>query len=208
MQQTEQQRRGPRWFRHGDQRDETMTNPEPYDPLPRSPMTPGPDPRTPPPRSGMSAGAIAAPFVLTQSHLQQIFGANYRPHSIPTAGVFAFDTNNDGTSTGPYDSVLSYNSQDPNLATRSATWGNYPKSRLTYVIVQLRAVLRLESGATVYNATKGKREKIGRLLRMHANKREDIKEVTCGNIAAAAGMRATATGDTLTFLPAHAGGSS
>jgi len=56
---------------------------------------------------------------------------------------------------------------------------------------------RVESGATVFNATKGKREKIGRLLRMHANKREDIKEVTCGNIAAAVGMRVTTTGDTL-----------
>jgi elongation factor G len=52
-------------------------------------------------------------------------------------------------------------------------------------------------GETVYNATKGKRERIGRLLRMHANKREDVKEVTCGNIAAAAGLRVTATGDTL-----------
>ena len=56
---------------------------------------------------------------------------------------------------------------------------------------------KLEAGATVYNATKGKRERIGRLLRMHANKREDIKEVTCGNIAAAAGLRVTTTGDTL-----------
>jgi elongation factor G len=56
---------------------------------------------------------------------------------------------------------------------------------------------KIEAGATVYNASKGKRERIGRLLRMHANKREDIKEVTCGNIAAAAGMRVTATGDTL-----------
>jgi elongation factor G len=56
---------------------------------------------------------------------------------------------------------------------------------------------KLESGATVYNATKGKRERIGRLLRMHANKREDIKEVSCGNIAAAAGLRVTTTGDTL-----------
>jgi elongation factor G len=56
---------------------------------------------------------------------------------------------------------------------------------------------RLEAGATVYNATKGKRERIGRLLRMHANKREDIKEVTCGNIAAAVGLRVTTTGDTL-----------
>jgi len=56
---------------------------------------------------------------------------------------------------------------------------------------------KLEAGATVYNATKGKRERIGRLLRMHANKREDIKEVTCGNIAAAVGLRVTTTGDTL-----------
>jgi elongation factor G len=56
---------------------------------------------------------------------------------------------------------------------------------------------KIEAGATVYNAVKGKRERIGRLLRMHANKREDIKEVTCGNIAAAAGLRVTAMGDTL-----------
>jgi elongation factor G len=56
---------------------------------------------------------------------------------------------------------------------------------------------KVETGATVYNAAKGKREKIGRLLRMHANKREDVKEVTCGNIAAAAGLRVTTTGDTL-----------
>jgi elongation factor G len=56
---------------------------------------------------------------------------------------------------------------------------------------------KVETGATVYNAVKGKREKIGRLLRMHANKREDVKEVTCGNIAAAAGLRVTTTGDTL-----------
>jgi len=56
---------------------------------------------------------------------------------------------------------------------------------------------KVASGATVYNAAKGKREKIGRLLRMHANKREDVKEVTTGNIAAAAGLRVTTTGDTL-----------
>ena len=56
---------------------------------------------------------------------------------------------------------------------------------------------KITSGATVYNAVKGKRERIGRLLRMHANKREDIDEVTCGNIAAAAGLRVTTTGDTL-----------
>jgi elongation factor G len=56
---------------------------------------------------------------------------------------------------------------------------------------------KIQAGATVYNASKGKRERIGRLLQMHANKREDVKEVTCGNIAAAAGLRVTTTGDTL-----------
>ena len=56
---------------------------------------------------------------------------------------------------------------------------------------------KVATGASVYNSSKGKRERIGRLLHMHANKREDVKEVTCGNIAAAAGLRVTVTGDTL-----------
>ncbi len=55
----------------------------------------------------------------------------------------------------------------------------------------------LEAGSTVFNAAKGKRERIGRLLRMHANKREDIKTIEAGNIAAAVGLRVTTTGDTL-----------
>jgi elongation factor G len=56
---------------------------------------------------------------------------------------------------------------------------------------------KLVSGSTVYNSTKGKREKIGRLLRMHSNKREDIKEIGAGGIAAAGGLKMTTTGDTL-----------
>jgi elongation factor G len=55
----------------------------------------------------------------------------------------------------------------------------------------------LESGSYIYNSTKGKRERVGRLLRMHANKREDIKEVLAGDIAAAVGLKSTTTGDTL-----------
>ncbi|HEY8309582.1 MAG TPA: GTP-binding protein, partial [Gemmatimonadaceae bacterium] len=47
----------------------------------------------------------------------------------------------------------------------------------------------LQSGSYVYNATKGKRERVGRLLQMHANKREEIEEVHCGDIAAAIGLR-------------------
>ncbi len=55
----------------------------------------------------------------------------------------------------------------------------------------------LQSGSYVYNATKGKKERIGRLLKMHANKREEIKEVFAGDIAAAVGLKYTTTGDTL-----------
>jgi elongation factor G len=55
----------------------------------------------------------------------------------------------------------------------------------------------LTAGASVYNSTKGKRERIGRLLKMHANKREEIKEVYAGDIAAAVGLRTATTGDTL-----------
>src|SRR5216110_3540279 len=55
----------------------------------------------------------------------------------------------------------------------------------------------LTSGASVYNSTKGKRERIGRLLKMHANKREEIKEVYAGDIAAAVGLRSVSTGDTI-----------
>jgi elongation factor G len=55
----------------------------------------------------------------------------------------------------------------------------------------------LTSGASVYNSTKSKRERIGRLLKMHANKREEIKEVYAGDIAAAVGLKTATTGDTL-----------
>jgi len=55
----------------------------------------------------------------------------------------------------------------------------------------------LASGSYVYNSTKDKRERIGRLLQMHANKREEIPEVRAGDIAAAIGLKDTRTGDTL-----------
>jgi elongation factor G len=55
----------------------------------------------------------------------------------------------------------------------------------------------LTAGGSVYNSTKTPKERIGRLLKMHANKREEIKEVYAGDIAAAVGLRSTTTGDTL-----------
>ncbi|MDT8419116.1 MAG: elongation factor G [Desulfuromonadales bacterium] len=57
-----------------------------------------------------------------------------------------------------------------------------------------------ESGSSVLNATKGKKERFGRLLKMHANKREEIKQVYAGDIAAAVGLKHTTTGDTLCDL--------
>ncbi len=55
----------------------------------------------------------------------------------------------------------------------------------------------LKTGSYVYNAAKGKRERIGRILLMHANHREDVQEVYSGDIAAAVGLKDTTTGDTL-----------
>ncbi len=58
----------------------------------------------------------------------------------------------------------------------------------------------LNSGDTVYNPVKGKKERIGRILQMHANSREEIKEVRAGDIAAAVGLKDVTTGDTLCDL--------
>lgn len=56
----------------------------------------------------------------------------------------------------------------------------------------------LKAGSYVMNASKGKRERIGRILMMHANHRSDVDKVYAGDIAAAVGLRNTTTGDTLT----------
>ena len=55
----------------------------------------------------------------------------------------------------------------------------------------------LESGSYVYNATKGRKERVGRILRMHANEREEVRKVFAGEIAAAVGLKDTLTSDTL-----------
>ena len=56
---------------------------------------------------------------------------------------------------------------------------------------------KVKSGSTVYNSTKSKRERMGRILKMHANHREEVSEVQAGDIAAAVGLKDIGTGDTL-----------
>jgi len=67
--------------------------------------------------------------------------------------------------------------------------------RLTYMRVYSGS---LKSGAAIINATKDRKERAGRLLMMHANHREDVEEVSAGDIVAAVGLKSTTTGDTLT----------
>jgi len=56
---------------------------------------------------------------------------------------------------------------------------------------------KLNAGDSIYNVTKARRERVGRLVKMHANKREEIQEVLAGDICAAVGLRAVVTGDTI-----------
>ena len=66
--------------------------------------------------------------------------------------------------------------------------------QLTFLRVYSGSIL---SGSYIYNSTKDVKERVGRLLKMHANKREDVKEIFAGDIVAAVGLRSTLTGDTL-----------
>jgi elongation factor G len=101
---------------------------------------------------------------------------------------------------------LDPNSKEPKTITRDAS-DDEPFSALAFKIMNDPFVGNLTffrvysgqvaSGTQVLNATRGKRERFGRILRMHANKREELKECNAGNIYAAVGLRDTRTGDTL-----------
>jgi len=56
---------------------------------------------------------------------------------------------------------------------------------------------KMNAGESIYNVAKGRKERVGRLLRMHANKREDIQEIMAGDICAAVGLKTVSTGDTI-----------
>ncbi|MGH2469322.1 MAG: elongation factor G, partial [Chloroflexota bacterium] len=103
-------------------------------------------------------------------------------------------------------SVEGVNPKTDALETRAASDSD-PFSALAFKIVADPYVGRLayfrvysghlSAGSYVYNSTKGEKERVGRLLQMHADKREDIDEVFAGDIAAVVGLKSTFTGDTL-----------
>ena len=73
-------------------------------------------------------------------------------------------------------------------------WSDPFVGNLTYIRVYSGT---LQAGSAVFNASNGKKERIGRILRMHANKREELKSLSAGDIAAVVGIRTARTGDTL-----------
>lgn len=84
--------------------------------------------------------------------------------------------------------------EEPFSALAFKLWSDPFVGQLTYFRVYSGT---LESGSYVYNSSKDKKERVGRILRMHANHREEVKKVYAGEIAAAVGLKDTTTGDTL-----------
>jgi elongation factor G len=103
--------------------------------------------------------------------------------------------------------IKGYDADDPEQAIERKTDDSEPFAALAFKIMNDPYVGKLtffrvysgtlSSGSYVMNSTKGKRERIGRILQMHANKREEIPEVRAGDIAAAIGLKDTTTGNTL-----------
>ena len=112
----------------------------------------------------------------------------YMPAPIDLPPVNGINPNNDEEDTRKPDS------KEPFSALAFKIMTDPYVGQLTYLRVYSG---KLVSGSTVSNTSNTKREKIGRLLRMHADKREEIKEVEAGGIAAAVGLKNTITGDTL-----------
>jgi elongation factor G len=115
---------------------------------------------------------------------------DYLPSPVDVPPIMGFDPNK-----GPEASVERQAADDAPFSALAFKIMTDPfVGQLTFIRVYSGV---LTSGSTVYNATKQKTERIGRLLKMHANKREEIKEVYAGDIAAAVGLRAVSTGDTI-----------
>ena len=99
-----------------------------------------------------------------------------------------------GTDTGGNEIVRHANIEEPFSALAFKIMTDPFVGQLTYLRIYSGV---LSSGSYVYNSVKNRRERVGRLLRMHANKREDVKETSAGDIVAAVGLKDTLTGDTL-----------
>ncbi len=103
--------------------------------------------------------------------------------------------------------VIGFNPKNPEIQEERKSDDNEPFSALAFKIAVDPFVGKLcffrvysgklESGSYIYNSSSGKRERIGRIVRMHANNREELKEVFSGEIAAAVGLKDTFTGNTL-----------
>jgi elongation factor G len=123
--------------------------------------------------------------------VQQLLDAvvNYLPSPLEVPAVQGVDMDD------PDKTILREASDDAPFSALAFKIINDPYvGQLTFIRVYSGV---LASGTSVLNSTKNKRERIGRLLRMHANKREEIKEIQAGNICACVGLKTATTGDTL-----------
>ncbi len=114
---------------------------------------------------------------------------DFLPSPVDVPAIKGIDPNNEGVElerpsddTAPFSALAFKIMTDPFVG------------QLTFIRVYSGV---MTSGSSVFNSTKGKTERIGRLLKMHANKREEIKEVYAGDIAAAVGLKSVMTGDTI-----------
>ena len=113
---------------------------------------------------------------------------DYLPSPLDIDAIKGIDTKTDEETTRPADDEAPFASLAFKVMTDPFV------GRLTFFRVYSGV---LQSGSYVQNATKGKRERVGRILQMHANSRSEISEVYAGDIAAAVGLKDTTTGDTL-----------
>lgn len=118
---------------------------------------------------------------------------DYLPSPLDIDAIKGIDTKTDEETTRPADDEAPFASLAFKVMTDPFV------GRLTFFRVYSGV---LESGSYVLNASKGKKERIGRILQMHANTRQEIDKVYSGDIAAAVGLKDTTTGDTLCALDA------
>ncbi|MEY8446144.1 elongation factor G [Enterococcus ratti] len=118
---------------------------------------------------------------------------DYLPSPVDIEAIKGIDTKTDEETTRPADDEAPFASLAFKVMTDPFV------GRLTFFRVYSGV---LESGSYVLNASKGKKERIGRILQMHANTRQEIDKVYSGDIAAAVGLKDTTTGDTLCALDA------